>query len=73
MDMPTTSELSAKASLSKSYASEIRNGRVPKRPLAIHIFRATGWRHETIAQLSDEQIAMLEQLEPWQPTAERDA
>jgi hypothetical protein len=27
--------------------------------------RKTGWRHSLIADLSDEQIAMLEQIEPW--------
>jgi hypothetical protein len=56
------------ASISKSYASEILNGeRRPSRPLAIHIFRKTGWRHDTIAELADEEIAMLERIEPFQP------
>ena len=44
----------------------IRSGqRVPPRPLAIQIFRATGWKHDAIAELSEEQIAVLEQVEPW--------
>ena len=41
--------------------------RKPSRPLAIHIFRRTGWRHELIANLSDEDMETLERLEPFQP------
>lgn len=65
---PGTMELAEKAGISKSYASEILSGkrdRAPSRPLAIHILRRTGWRHSVIADLSDEQIAMLEAIEPW--------
>lgn len=66
MDIPAVSDIVAQAGISKSYASEIRSGvRKPSRPLAIHIFRKTGWRHSLIADLSDEQIAVLEQIEPW--------
>lgn len=65
-EAPRTSELAKKAGISKSYASEIATGsRVPKRPLAIHILRTTGWRHPVIADLTDEQINTLEQIEPW--------
>lgn len=54
--------------ISKAYASLIVSGKQkPSRPLAIHIFRKTGWRHELIADLTDEQLEMLEQIEPWQP------
>lgn len=56
--------------ISQSYASLILNGeRNPSRPLAIHILRHTGWRHPSIAALSDEQIGTLEQIEPWQGAA----
>lgn len=56
--------------ISKSYASMILSGRQkPSRPLAIHIFRATGWKAKPIASLSDAQIDMLEQVEPWRPSA----
>lgn len=49
-----------------SYASEIVNGvRAPSRGLAIHIFRITGWRHASIADLSDSQMTVLEQVDPW--------
>ena len=67
---PGTMELADKAGISKSYASEIVNGkRPPSRPLAIHILRKTGWKHPTITALSDDQIAMLEQVEPWKASA----
>lgn len=66
---PKTADLASEAGISLSYASEIVNAkRAPSRPLAIHIFRKTGWKHETIAGLSDLQIDMLESLEPWTPT-----
>ncbi len=70
MDKPTTSELARKAGISKSYASEILGtARKPSRPLAIHIFRSTGWKHDLIADLSDEQMDVLETVEPWQGKA----
>lgn len=54
--------------ISKSYASMILSGRQkPSRPLAIHIFRAMGWKHPTIADLTDAQIDTLEAVEPWTP------
>jgi hypothetical protein len=63
-------ELADAADISKSYASEILSGkRHPSRPLAIHIYRQTGWRHASIADLTDEQLAMLEEIEPWSPKA----
>lgn len=68
---PAYTDLSEQAGISRSYASEIvNNKRPPSRPLAIHIFRTTGWRHSTIAELSDDQIAMLETIEPWARAAE---
>ena len=63
---PRTMDLATSAGISKSYASEILNGlRTPARSLAIHIYRRTGWRHGSISELTDEQMAMLEQIEPW--------
>lgn len=69
MEKPTTSELADKAGISKSYASEILSDKRPTygRPLLIHIYRMTGWRHSTIADLTEEQMALLEQIEPWSP------
>jgi hypothetical protein len=64
---PAYTELADKAGISRSYANEIIKGRVPKRPLAIHIFRATGWKHPAIAALTEDQIAVFEQVEPWTP------
>ena len=71
MGKPTVTELARAAGISKPYACEILGARVPARPLAIHIFRTTGWKHEIIADLSDEQIALLESVEPWVPVSER--
>lgn len=67
-EAPATGELADKAGISKSYASEILSGkrdRAPSRPLAIHIYRQTGWRHPLIADLTDDQIATLEAVDPW--------
>lgn len=71
---PQTAELATAAGISKSYASEIVNDkRDPSRPLAIHIFRKTGWRHGIIADLTDEQMEMLEGIEPWTPPKQAEA
>lgn len=65
---PRTQELADRAGISKSYASEILSGsRVPKLPLAIHIMRSAGWRHPVLDDLTDEQIAVLETVDPWTP------
>jgi hypothetical protein len=54
--------------VSQAYASMIVSGKMkPSRPLAIHILRCTGWRHPSIADLTDAQIDVLEQVEPWTP------
>jgi hypothetical protein len=67
---PTIAELREVASISQSYASMILSGdRTPSRPLAIHIFRRTAWKHPLIAGLSDEQIDTLERIDPWTPRA----
>lgn len=63
---PLYSELAKQAGISRSYASEIVKGvRQPSRSLAIHILRKTGWRHDLLASLSDEQIDLLEAVDPW--------
>lgn len=68
VETPSTTALAASAGISKSYASEIVNGvRKPARSLAIHIFRKTGWRHSSIADLTADQIDTLETVEPWSP------
>jgi hypothetical protein len=72
MDKPSIRDLMEAAGISKSYACEIlgtanTEPKAPSRPLAIRIYRETGWRHESIADLTDEQIAVLEELDPWQP------
>lgn len=71
MDKPTPKELCDATGMSPSYASMILNGegptkRTPPRPLAIFIFRKTGWRHESIADLSEDDMETLERIEPYQ-------
>lgn len=67
----STADLSSRADISLSYASEIVNGkRDPSRALAIHIFRKTGWKHNIIADLTGEQIDLLEKVDPWRPKRE---
>ena len=73
MEKPKVSDLAAKAGISRPYACEILGDRIPARPLAIHIFRTTGWRHESIADLSDEHMAVFEQVDPWVPVKDRAA
>ncbi|GMM93092.1 helix-turn-helix domain-containing protein [Qipengyuania sp. MTN3-11] len=65
-------DLATKAGISPSYANQIINGaRTPPRPLAIHIYNKTNWKHDSIAALTDEQIDMLAALDPWTPQDKR--
>lgn len=78
MQTPTPSELARATGISIPYASQIMSdkpekARTPPRSLAIHIFRQTGWRHPLIADLTDGQIAVFEEIEPWRPKSERAA
>lgn len=80
MDKPSPKDLSEAADISQSYASMILSedadpakSRTPRRSLAIFIFRRFGWKHPLIADLTDEQIDVLEQVEPWIAPKERAA
>lgn len=66
-------DLAAKLDVNQATVSRLENGVAPSRPLAIHIFRKTGWKHDAITDLTDEQIAVLETVEPWKPLADRAA
>lgn len=56
----------AATGISKTYASDILAGKqAPSRPLAIYILRKTDWRHSRLEGLTDEQIDVFEQVEPW--------
>ena len=66
MEKPKYTELVARIGLSQPYACQVLNGaKTPSRPLAIRIYREFGWRHPVVEKLTDEQMAMLEQIEPW--------
>ena len=70
MDKPTFTELVEATGISRGYASDILNDKQPpSRALAIHIYRKTGWRHSLIDGLTDEQLEVLEAVEPWKAAA----
>lgn len=74
MSKPRVTDLAKAAGISKTYASDILAGKQPpSRPLAIHILKSTGWRHERIANLSDADIDALERIDPWQSPVGRAA
>lgn len=80
MDTPSPKHLAEATGISSSYASMILSDsddsakrRTPPRSLAIAIFRSTGWKHSIIGDLTEEQIALLETVEPWTPPKERAA
>jgi hypothetical protein len=74
MEKPSPKALQDVAGISQPYASMILNGdRKPGRPLAIHLFRKLGWRHESIAGLSEDDMAALERIEPWAPREAQEA
>jgi len=78
MALPTPKALCEAGGISPAYAYMILSDdadpakrRVPPRPLAIVIFRKTGWRHESIADLSEDAMATFEQHDQWVPPAQR--
>lgn len=73
MEKPGVKELADAVNISKSYACEILGTdntppKNPSRSLAIHIYRKTGWRHSMLDGLTDEQLDVLEAVDPWTPT-----
>lgn len=69
---PTPKALCDATGISPSYASMILSDaddpdkrRTPSRSLAIFIFRQLGWKHPLIADLSEEQMATLEEIDPY--------
>jgi hypothetical protein len=71
---PTPSQLRDAADISLPYASQILSGdRAPSRSLAIRLMRKLDWRHSILDGLSEEQIDVLETVDPWIPTKERAA
>lgn len=55
--------------ISKAHASQIVNGKhKPSLPLAVAIWRATGWKCPRIAHATDAQLEVVEQIEPWSPS-----
>ena len=70
MAKPTTRALIEATGISRTYAHDIRAGKQdPSRPLAIYIYRQIGWRHPILRGLTDEQLDVLEAVEPWERAA----
>jgi hypothetical protein len=72
MATPTPKELTEAVDISMSYANKIvmtegEHKRTPPRSLAILIYRKTGWRHDSIADLTEAQMTVFEQVDPWTP------
>lgn len=68
MDKPSPKALIEATGISPSYASMILSGdRTPPRSLAILILRKTGWKHSSIGDLTEAQMQVLEQVDPWTP------
>lgn len=58
--------MAAPLNISKGHASEILSGkreRKPSRWLAIRIYRQTGWKHPVIAELTEEEIGVVERID----------
>lgn len=81
MDKPsTTALLEAVPNISRSYAvmilsdsDEQSKSRTPTRSLAILIFRKTGWKHPSIESLTEDQMRVFEEVDPWVPRTQDEA
>lgn len=73
-EKPSTTAFAQVAGISIGYASDILNNkRSMPRPLAIKAYRKLGWKHDSIARLTEQQIKVLESVEPWVAPKERTA
>jgi hypothetical protein len=74
--LPREKSLNAKIvalGISKAHASQIVNGKhSPSLSLAVAIWRATGWKCQRIAHATDEQLAVIEEIDPWTPKERQD-
>jgi hypothetical protein len=69
MEIPSPKALVDASGISPSYASMIlsdgEHKRTPPRSLAIRIFRETGWKHPSITDLTETQMKVFEEVDPW--------
>lgn len=77
---PTAAEISDAVGISRSYAAMILNesddpnkSRTPPCSLAILIYRKTGYRHPSIAELTEAQMQVFEEVDPWTPRTDKAA
>jgi hypothetical protein len=77
MDTPSPKALADASGISPSYASMIlsegEHRRVPPRSLAILLFRKTNWKHPSIADLTEAQMRVFEEVDPWTPRTQDEA
>lgn len=77
MVTPSPKELVDASGISPSYASMIlsdgEHKRIPPRSLAILLYRKTGWKHESIRDLTEDQMLVFEQVDPWTPRKQDEA
>jgi hypothetical protein len=67
---PALKDLVAATGLSKGYAHDILSGRqAPSLRAAAHIFCKTGWKHRSVAKLSDAALSEIAAADPWQEAA----
>lgn len=71
---PSAQEISEAVGISRSYAAMILNesddpnkSRTPPRSLAILIYRKMEWLHPSIADLTEDQMRVFEEVDPWTP------
>ena len=66
MEAPSYVDLAQAAGISRSFAHEILNtDKKPSGSLAVHIYRATGWKHPRIAAMTEDQISVYEAMHPY--------
>lgn len=78
MEKPSLRNLMDAVTISKSYAALILQDadKAPQTPplnLAALIFCKTGWKHHTVAGMSDDTLIEIAEQQPWTPPAKAKA
>jgi hypothetical protein len=79
-EKPKAKDVADEAGISPPYASMILSdsddpakSRTPPRSLAILIYRKFRWRHPSIVALTEHQMRVIEEVDPWVPPKQREA
>jgi hypothetical protein len=73
MGTPTIRQVVEELGISRGYACDILNNKTQPRGLIVQIYRRFGWKAPLIADMSDEQIDMIEEVERLAPTGRKAA